>query len=111
MQNFNKKKFLSVSVEQMINERGNGAMNQFVIRDYNNNIMMFQSYDSLIAVVDFINSKIYLGSDWDYSVTTGKHRNIFFRDYIRISQLSTKKGLEKALKEGKYGIWEINLLS
>ena len=109
MQNFNEKKFLTVSVEQMINDRGNGAMNQFVIHD--GNLLMFQSYNSLIAVVDYDNSTVFLGSDWDYSVTTGKHRNIFFRDYAHISDLTTKKGVDKALKYGKCGNWEIRLVS
>ena len=43
--------YLQVSVEQMINDRGNGAMNQFVIHD--GNLLMFQSYSSLIAVVNY----------------------------------------------------------
>lgn len=111
MQNFNKKNFLRISVEQMINDRGNGAMNQFVIRDYDHNTVMFQSYDSLIAVVNFTNRKVHIGSDWDYSVTTGKHRNIFFRDYANIPELATKKGIDKALKYGKCDGWEVKLIS
>ncbi len=109
MQNFNEKKFLTVSVEQMINDRGNGAMNQFVIHD--GNLLMFQSYNSLIAVVNYDTREIILGSDWDYSVTTGKHRNIFFRDYAHISELTTKKGIDKALKYGKCNGWEVKLVS
>lgn len=109
MQNFNEKRFLTVSVEQMINDRGNGAMNQFVIRD--DGLLMFQSYNSLIAVVDRQNRTVFVGSDWDYSVTTGKHRNIFFRDYAYIPELATKKGIDKALKYGKCGEWEIKLVS
>ena len=96
MQNFNEKRFLTVSVEQMINDRGNGAMNQFVIHD--DGLLMFQSYYSLIAVVD-------------YSTTTGKHRNIFFRDYAYIPELATKKGIDKALKCGKCDGWEVKLVS
>ena len=99
--------YLQVSVEQMINDRGNGAMNQFVIHD--GNLLMFQSYNSLIAVVNYETNEIVLGSDWDYSVTTGKHRNIFFKDYVYISDLSTKKGIEKALKDGICGKWTVKL--
>ena len=99
------KDYLSVSVEQMINDRGNGAMNQFVIHD--GNALIFQSYSSLIAVVDYDTNEIILGEDWDYSVTTGKHRNIFFRDYANISDLATKKGIEKALKVGMCGRWKV----
>ena len=88
-------------VEQMINDRGNGAMNQFVI--YADGKVIFQSYNSIIAVVDKANKTIELGENWDYSVTTGKHRNIFFRDYVylpdlAISAVITTKILEQAVK-------------
>ena len=109
MQDFNEKRFLTVSVEQMINDRGNGAMNQFVI--YDGDLIMFQSYNSLIAVVNRMSKEIILGSDWDYSVTTGKHRNIFFRDYVNLPYLATKKGLENALKNGVCNGWTIKLVS
>ena len=99
--------YLQVSVEQMINDRGNGAMNQFVIHD--GNLLMFQSYNSLIAVVNYDKREIILGSDWDYSVTTGIHRNIFFRDYANIPDLGSKKGIEKALKSGLCNEWTIKL--
>ena len=47
-----------------------------------------------------INWTITIGEDWDYSVTTSKHRNIFFRDYAEMSELATKDGLKKAIKDG-----------
>lgn len=87
-----------MKVEQMINDRGNGAMNQFVISGEGK--MIFQSYNSMIAKVDYNDKVITLGADWDYSVTTGKHRNIFFRDYARFNALTTKKGIEKAIEDG-----------
>ena len=99
--------YLKVSVEQMINNRGNGAMNQFVIHD--GDLLMFQSYNSLIAIVNYATKEIILGSNWDYSVTTGKHRNIFFTDYANIPDLGSKKGIEKALKDGLCNGWTIKL--
>lgn len=93
-------------VEQMINDRGNGAMNQFVI--YADGKIIFQSYNSIIAVVDKMNKTIKLGEDWDYSVTTGKHRNIFFRDYANIPDLASKKGIQDALKNGLCNGWKIS---
>lgn len=87
-----------MKVEQMINDRGNGAMNQFVISGEGK--MIFQSYNSMIAEVDYNDKVITFGKDWDYSVTTGKHRNIFFRDYASFNDLTTKKGVEKAIKDG-----------
>lgn len=94
-------------VEQMINDRGNGAMNQFVI--YADGKIIFQSYDSIIATVDKANKTVTLGSDWDYSVTTGKHRNIFFRDYANIPDLASKKGIQDALKNGLCNGWTISI--
>ena len=96
-------------VEQMINDRGNGAMNQFVI--YADGKVIFQSYKSIIAVVDKANKSIELGSDWDCSVTTGKHRNIFFRDYVYIPDLASKKGILNALKNGLCNGWSIKLVA
>lgn len=91
----------------MINDRGNGAMNQFVL--YVGNTIAFQSYDSLIATVDRDSKTITLFPAWDYSVTTSKHRNIFFRDYANIPDLATKKGIENALKNRLCNGWVIRL--
>lgn len=96
-------------VEQMINDRGNGAMNQFVL--YVGNSIAFQSYDSTIAVVDRDAKTVVLYSNWDYSVTTGKHRNIFFRDYANIPDLASKKGIENALKNGLCNGWTLTLVA
>ena len=92
-------------VEQMINNRGNGAMNQFIIEGDGH--LVFQSYNSMIADVDYTTKTITIGRDYDYSNTTGKHRNIFFCDYVRLPQLATLNGLRKAIKDGKYGCWTI----
>lgn len=96
-------------VEQMINDRGNGAVNQFVL--YVGNKMIFQSYDSIIATVDKTEKTVVLGMDWDYSKTTGKHRNIFFRDYANIPDLASKKGILDALKNGLCNGWTIKFVA
>lgn len=96
-----------MKVEQMINDRGNGAMNQFVL--YVGNTIAFQSYNSLIATVDRVAKVVTLFPAWDYSMTTGKHRNIFFRDYARIPDLASKKGIESALVNGLCNGWTIQL--
>ena len=92
-------------VEQMINNNNNPASNQFVIKGENK--IIFQSYDSIIAVVDYNNKTIELGEDWNYSRTTGKHRNIFFADYVNMSDLATLEGIRKALKNGLCNGWKI----
>ena len=96
-------------VEQMINDKGNGAMNQFVL--YEGNVTTFQSYDSTIATVDKDAKTVVLYPDWNYSKTTGKHRNIFFRDYANIPDLASLDGIRKALKNGLCNGWTLRLVS
>ena len=100
MNNFN------FRVEQMINNNNNPAANQFVI--YGEGKKIFQSYDSIIAVVDYNNKTIELGEDWNYSRTTSKHRNIFFTDYVNMPDLGTLEGVRKALKNGLCNGWKIS---
>lgn len=96
-----------MKVEQMINDRGNGATNQFVLRV--GNIIAFQSYDSLIATVDRDTNIVTIFPAWNYSKTTGKHRNIFFRDYADIPDLATTEGITKAVKNGSCNNWIVRL--
>lgn len=63
-------------VEQLYNK------NQFVIHDNNNNLIYFQSYNSLICKLDLNNKKLYVYSDYDYSQTTKKHLYLFLNDYV-----------------------------
>lgn len=102
-----KGKVKEMKVEQMINKNGNGAVNQFVLTV--GNTIAFQSYDSTIAVVDRDERTITLFPDWNYSKTTGKHRNIFFADYANIYAMSTLEGVKKAIKDGKCGEWKVIL--
>lgn len=56
-------------VEQLENK------NQFLIKT--NNKIVFQSYDSTIAIYDENKQTLKLGKWWDYSHTTRKHLYIF----------------------------------
>lgn len=92
-------------VENMTSRNGNKIANQFVISInpqgmYNkSNGVYFQSYDSVIAVKR--DGKIYLDTNkWDYSVTTGKYRNIFLGE--------TKKETEAKIKSGEYKLVDLN---
>ena len=95
----------SIKIEQMENNNGNPAANQFIIRVDGG--IIFQSYDSIIATVDYNKQVITIYPDWDYSNTTGKHRNIFFKDYAYLRSLSTKKGIEEALQKGEINGWKV----
>ena len=70
-----------ISVRNIIGHSGNPIANQFEIEtsdaDY------FQSYGSVIAKRTYENNKLVIYLDkryWDYSVTTGKYRNIFLKE-------------------------------
>lgn len=75
-----------------------GAKNQFLITDGNKR--MFQSYNSIIAIIDS-EGKITLDeSTWDYSKTTGKYRNKFLGE--------DKKATEAKIKSGEYKLAKLN---
>jgi hypothetical protein len=94
----------------------NGVKNQFIINDCTIKIhddknsingiytgVMFQSYNSNIAFKFNTGLKDYIALDshyWDYSKTTGKHRNIFLNE--------NKAETEKKIKSGKYLLIDLN---
>lgn len=98
-----------LTVENIVSDHGNSIANQFVLNDYENSKVVFQSYNSMIIEIDRLNKKITVGEDYDYSVTTGKYRNIFFRDYApqTLEGLKDLKTLRKAINDGFYGDYEI----
>jgi len=53
--------------------------NQFIMNDEKK--IVFQGYDSIIAVIDKKTGKIVFGNDWDFSNTTRKHLYLFLNDY------------------------------
>ena len=83
----------NVKVDNMTSESsGREIANQFLIST--NKGIYFQSYSSIIAFKPYDGSKIILGTDWAYSVTTGKYRNQFLRE--------TKQETQKKIKNGVY---------
>lgn len=54
--------------------------NQYVLRDGKG--IIFQSYNSIIAVYNYDDKTLTLGKDWDYSTTTSKHLYLFIDDYV-----------------------------
>lgn len=88
----------NVKVENMTSRNGNDIPNQFIIRT--DEATFFQSYQSIIAMQD-IDGNIFLDSKyWDYSVTTGKYRNIFLGE--------DKKQTEAKIKSGVYTLVNLN---
>lgn len=74
------------------------APNQIVINADNKKV--FQSYESIIAVIHD-NGKIELDQKfWDYSQTTGKYRNKFLGE--------TKKETLSKINSGEYKLTNLN---
>jgi len=90
-------KIPNVKVSNMQGNAGNLVKNQFIIQTKDG--LYFQSYNSMIAAK--INGKVYLDKVyWDYSVTTGKYRNIFLRE--------CKKDTKRKIKSGEYKLADLN---
>lgn len=89
-----------MKVYNMESRNGNKIANQFIIDD--GEWTYFQSYSSIIAKYpNFDDRKIVLDiNKWDYSVTTGKYRNIFLNE--------TKSETEKKIKAGIYKLADLN---
>lgn len=92
-------------VYNMVSPRtGEPVANQFIIED--DNKVVFQSYDSMIAEIDYKSNTLTIGEDWDYSRTTGKYRNAFFNVYMPL--LNNAKAI-RAMKEIYDAIGEYQL--
>lgn len=66
-----------MKVQNLINNNGNRAANQFVIT--HNGATYFQSYNSVVAKYE--KGRLTVTPLWDYSATTRKHFYIFVNDY------------------------------
>lgn len=71
---------------------GREVANQFIINTPD--AVVFQSYNSIIAMIK--GGKVYLDRcKWDFSVTTGKYRNLFLGEGIA----DTRKKIEQGVYE------------
>lgn len=81
--------------------------NQFILHDFDNNVIYFQSYESLICKIEN-DYKITLYNDFDYSMTTSKYLHQFLNEftcydlYDFIKKNDIRKN--KSLQFGKYFI-------
>ena len=88
---------LMVKVRNMKSSNGNSVANQFVIKT--DDATYFQSYNSVIA--KRMIGVVYLDEYyWDYSVTTGKYRNMFLGE--------TKKETQAKIDSGEYILTNLN---
>lgn len=86
-----------MKVENLTSSNGKKIANQF--RIYNNGKRYFQSYNSIIVMVE--NGKTYLDERfWNYSKTTGKYRNQFLNE--------TKKETQAKIDSGIYTLTDLN---
>ena len=81
--------------------------NQFILQDFKNNVVCFQSYDSLVCKIE--NSyKITLYQDFDYSKTTSRYLHQFLNEfaYYDLFDFIKKNDIRKnkSLQYGKYYI-------
>ena len=88
-----------MKVRNMTSKNGEGkAPNQFEIEPGNGDTV-FQSYDTIIAKNSGGKITLDKGS-WDYSVTTGRHRNQFLGE--------NKAATLKKIKSGEYLLADLN---
>ncbi|MBR2999726.1 MAG: hypothetical protein IKF39_01905 [Oscillospiraceae bacterium] len=80
---------------------GRAVANQYIITDGER--VAFQSYESMIAEIDYSGAVITIGEDWNYSNTTTKYRNAFF-DEMYIYEMNSTEKVRKALKAGAVSI-------
>lgn len=96
-----------IKVKNIINDSGRAVANQFVISEWHNGSMVkatFQSYDSIICVMDFSGDDTEIVLDqqyWDYSRTTLKYLERFL-------ELHSKKEIEAKIKNGEYVLVDLN---
>lgn len=79
----------AIANQFVISEEGRGALGNFNMRD------TFQSYHAIIAVKTVWDDETRIELDekyWDYSVTTGKYRNIFLGEGKAETRAKIKKG-------------------
>jgi hypothetical protein len=88
----------NVKVENMTSNNGNNIPNQFIIRTGEG--IYFQSYKSIIAFEPREGKTQLDEYYWNYSVTTGKYRNIFLGE--------DRKETERKIKDGIYTLTNLN---
>jgi len=93
------KQTMKTQIKNMTSHNGNTIPNQFEITTPEG--IFFQSYRTIIVFKPNDGRKIQLDRNaWDYSVTTGKYRNIFLGE--------RKADTERKIKSGDYELADLN---
>lgn len=83
--------------------------NQFILQDFDHDVVYFQSYESLICKIEN-DYKITLYNDFDYSMTTSKYLHQFLNKFTcygdEVFNFIKKENARKnkSLQYGKYYI-------
>lgn len=80
-----------IKVKNMFSSSGKAIPNQFVINADGDRI--FQSYNSVIAIMKHDGTVVLDREKWDYSVTTGRYRNQFLGEGIEETRRKIKEGI------------------
>lgn len=93
-----------LEVKNLTSSRSGCAVaNQFIIFDYTNGIITFQSYTSCIADYNMNTKKLVLYPKYNYSRTTSKYLYQFLTEYTNnyiLEKITCKKELEEAINNG-----------
>lgn len=82
-----------MKIYNMQSARGNRVPNQFVIEDKGKKL--FQSYDSIIAVIE-ANGQVTLDRKyWNFSATTNRYRNQFLGENLAETRRKIEAGIYK----------------
>lgn len=87
-----------MKIENMMSSKGNKIANQFKLTY--NDLVAFQSYETLISVYDVKNDTMYTDKDF-YSTTTSKYRNLFNDEFspLAIIQVDNEQ-LHRIIERG-----------
>ena len=87
-----------MKVVNMRSSKGNKVANQFIM--YDEGKEWFQSYSTIIAIIDEDGKVTLDEDDWDYSVTTSRYRNIFLNE--------CKQDTIAKIESGEYTLAKLN---
>jgi hypothetical protein len=75
------------------------------IKDWEKTI--FQSYNSIICIIERDKNLITFWRDYDYSKTTWKHLNLFLKEFIWLDECN-RKLINKWIKDWQLNNWYID---